>query len=219
MVLELKNVTLNYNGRPCLNNLSLTVGQGDLVLIHGPSGSGKTSLLRLINGLSSPQAGTILFRGKPIGDYPSVHLRRRVGYLQQTPVMVEGTVRQNLLLPFSFRSSIGAERPADEALIHLLERFELSGIGLSDDTLNLSVGEKQRLALIRALLMKPELLLLDEPTSALDPSSRKAVEEQIEESATEGDIPVVMVSHLDWVPERLKSRRLMLTDCRLKELS
>jgi putative ABC transport system ATP-binding protein len=219
MVLELKNVTLNYNGRPCLNNLSLTVGQGELVLIHGPSGSGKTSLLRLINGLSSPQAGTILFRGKPIGDYPSVHLRRRVGYLQQTPVMVEGTVRQNLLLPFSFRSSIGAERPADEALIHLLERFELSGIGLSDDTLNLSVGEKQRLALIRALLMKPELLLLDEPTSALDPSSRKAVEEQIEESATEGDIPVVMVSHLDWVPERLKSRRLMLTDCRLKELS
>jgi putative ABC transport system ATP-binding protein len=218
MVLELKNVTLNYNGRPCINNLSLTVEPGELALIHGPSGSGKTSLLRLINGLSSPQSGTVFFRGKPITDYASTRLRRQISYLQQTPIMVEGTVRQNLLLPFSFGSFVNGDRPGDERLRDWLERLKLTGIGLPDNALNLSVGERQRLAFIRTLLVEPEVLLLDEPVSALDPDSRRAVEAEVERLVGDRDIAVVMISHLDWSPRRLKPRRLLLSDCRLKEL-
>jgi len=217
MLLDIRDVSLGYNSKVIFSGLSLSVDSGDLVLISGPSGSGKSSLLRLLNRLNDPTDGNILFNGHPITDCKVVELRRQICYIQQTPMMIEGTVGQNLLLPFSFRSLRDAPPPADATLLGLLQQFRLADISLSDNASTLSVGQKQRLAFMRALLLKPKILLLDEPTSALDSESRTIVEEQIEELVVKQEMAVIMITHLDFKPRQIKVRRYLLGQGSLRE--
>ena len=217
MLLELIDISLTFDDSALFSHVSLTVDAGDLVIIGGPSGSGKTSLLRLLNRLNDPATGEIKLDGRPLTDYKVVELRRQICYIQQTPVMVDGTVRQNLLLPFSFESLRDLRAPADETLNVLLREFKLDDISLSDRAMVLSVGQKQRLAFIRALLLKPKTLLLDEPTSALDEDSRLVVEEHIERLAGEEALAIIMVTHLDYKPKHLEPRRYILKQDGLEE--
>ena len=109
--------------------------------------------------------------------------------------------------------------PASNEKQMWMETFLLEGVKLSDDAMKLSVGQKQRIALIRTLLVKPEILLCDEPTSALDQQSKEIVEDSLERLNVEHKISIVLVTHLDFKLNRAKSRRFLLQPDRLEEVS
>ncbi len=211
MIIELNNLSLAYDSKaPLFRDLNLSFNSNDFVLIQGPSGSGKSSLLRLLNRLQEPSSGTILIDNRPIDQYEITTLRRRIGYVQQVPVMVEGDVRKNLQLPFQFKASQDVLSPQDEDLRTWLNDFLLEEVALEDDAQLLSVGQKQRLALIRTLLTQPEVILCDEPTSALDNQSRTVVESWLERLNLAHNTGIVMVTHLDFAPAEVRPRKFML---------
>ena len=195
-VMEFSGVSFGFDpGRPLFSGLSLELARGTFYLVTGPSGSGKSTFLRLINRLEEPSGGTVFFNGRPLSDYPPPELRRSILFIQQTPVVVDGTVRENLLLPFSFKHNRGLAKPGDEVLRKELEQMLMGNVSLDDSARNLSVGQMQRLCLTRGLLLSPEMLLLDEPVSALDEESARIVERRAEGLCSGGGLTVVMVSH------------------------
>jgi len=212
MKIELHDVALAYgNGTRLLSNISLVVEAGAFVLIEGPSGSGKSSLLRLLNRLQEPTVGKILIDGAPILGLDVTELRRKIGYVQQTPIMLGGSVADNLHLSFRFRASRKQPPPDRERLRRWMDDFLLRDVDLTSDAMTLSVGQKQRIALIRSLLTEPEVLLCDEPTSALDSESRQIVQSSLEHLNVERNMSVVAVTHLDFRPGRVSAQRYHLS--------
>jgi putative ABC transport system ATP-binding protein len=177
--------------RNILNVPHLEIPSGRVTCIVGRSGSGKTTLMRMLNRMISPDAGTILFKGAPITEMDPVQLRRQVVMLPQTPVMFDGTIRDNLLIGLEFSEREPVE---DDVLSRVLEIMDLRK-GLDDTATTLSGGEKQRVALGRLLVMQPHVALLDEPSSALDEGTERAVIGRLADAARERGVTVVMVTH------------------------
>ncbi|NDV20346.1 ATP-binding cassette domain-containing protein [Pseudodesulfovibrio sp. JC047] len=201
MCLTLDAVSFTYpNGPTILRHASLTFEQGAFFLVRGPSGSGKSTLLRILCRLEEIQSGSIHYKDHDITDIPPASLRRCVAYVQQMPTLLPGTVRDNLLLPFTFQSNKDLCPPSDLELSALLESFLLSGVTLDSEADRLSVGQSQRICLIRSLLLRPEVILLDEPTASLDPESARVVLNKAAELSREG-ITVIMISHSEETPE------------------
>ncbi|WP_432735293.1 ABC transporter ATP-binding protein [Maridesulfovibrio sp. FT414] len=198
-VLEFRDVNFNWPGGRGLRDVSFSVFPGRFVLITGLSGAGKSTLLRLIVRLEEIDSGQILFEGESLGSFYPPLLRTRIGFVQQTPTVLPGSVRDNLLLPFRFQVRKENDIPEDGVLLGWMDRLGLDGFGLDSAAGDLSVGQKQRLCLIRSVLPRPAVLCFDEPTSALDPGSRARVEEVAEELVSEG-ITVLMVSHTGYRP-------------------
>ncbi len=195
-LLECKNMEFAFTGRPpLLQEVTLQVEAGDFILITGPSGSGKSTFLRILARFLTQTAGSILFHGQPIEDCEAPQYRRRVAYLHQTPVLVDDTVRHNLLLPFSFKTNGHLVAPPDDLLVNTLGTFLLEGLALDHPAKSLSGGQMQRLCLMRSVLLEPEIMLLDEPVSALDHESRQAVEVVVETLCRDQGIAVLAVSH------------------------
>lgn len=207
-LLELDRVSFAYPGKPpVLENASAVLERARFHILTGPSGAGKSTVLRLLCRLEEPTGGTILLDGEDLRRLPPPLLRRRVMYVQQTPTLVEGSVRDNLLLPFTFAANAGLPKPDDARLRALMQEFLLAGVDLEHKARALSVGQKQRLCLIRGLLLSPQAMLLDEPTSALDPESTEVVVAAARRLPTEKGVAVVMISHgreLDHVDEALR---------------
>jgi putative ABC transport system ATP-binding protein len=205
MRLELRNVSLQYPDKPPLfEGVNLTLESGGFMLIRGVSGSGKSSLLRLLNRLQEPTSGEIRVNGDSMAVREVTELRRKIGYVQQTPVMLEGTVEDNLMLPFGFRAARRLPQPSEEDLRRQMDDLKLGDVRLSDNAEQLSVGQKQRVALIRSLSVDPEVLLCDEPTSALDDESKGIVESRLERINVEQQIGIVMVTHAGFVPKQVR---------------
>lgn len=199
-LLRFEQVGFAYpGGRGALYGVNLSVRAGDFLLITGPSGAGKSTLLRLLVRLEEPKSGVIFFRDKSLAQYRPPLLRRKICLLPQAPLMVDGTIRDNLLLPFRFAANRDLAAPGENTLRHWLERLELSGIPLTENAQDLSLGQKQRLCLIRLLLLEPEIALLDEPASALDAESRDIVTAVTEERNKSGTT-ILYVSHSDYRP-------------------
>lgn len=189
-LLEFQNVTYINHKKTILNNLSININAGDFISIVGPSGSGKSTFLKLCTHLISPTGGSILFKDKDIMQYSPMELRKSIGYCFQTPYLFGDTVEDNISFPFSIRNlKVSLERTHE-----LLSSFNLDKEYLMMDVKNLSGGEKQRIALIRTLLFKPEILLLDEVTSALDVDNTLIVEEVINSLNQEGTT-VLWITH------------------------
>jgi ABC-type methionine transport system ATPase subunit len=190
---ELQNVSKSKNGNPILKNINLKFLSGEKHILLGPSGAGKTTLLRLLNRMDDPTSGYILIDEKNIRDIPVTELRRKVGMVFQIPVTFEGTVRDNLMVPYELGI---VENPPDENEIkHVLKLSELKVDFLDRKASELSVGEKQRLNIARTLINKPEVLLLDEPTSALDHASAISLLRSISKLNSLTGITVIMVTH------------------------
>jgi putative ABC transport system ATP-binding protein len=187
VLFELSEVSLARGDRRVLDSLSAAIPAGATAIV-GPSGAGKSTLLRLLNRLADPDAGTISFRGKPLGEYEPLALRREVSLVPQLPALLEGTVESNLAYAASLA---GKELDAERCL-------RLAGLDpdfAGRDVAKLSVGEQQRAMLARALSQEPAVLLLDEPTSALDHSARDAIEATLAELRRVLEISIVLVSH------------------------
>ncbi|MCA9597915.1 MAG: ABC transporter ATP-binding protein [Myxococcales bacterium] len=208
-LLELDSVTVSVSSRVLVRDVSLTVDAGELVALVGPSGSGKTELLRTIAGLRDADAGSIRFRGRAQGQEPLPEWRRHVTYVAQRAVLLDGSVEDNLLRPFRYRH-VSAESNREE-LTALAQRLGLGAGILGQAARTLSVGEQQRVGLLRALAIRPEVVLLDEPTSALDADAVSRVEAWLRERAAEG-LAAVIVTHDAEQAERLTVRRVQMRD-------
>ncbi|CCO25505.1 ABC transporter ATP-binding protein [Maridesulfovibrio hydrothermalis] len=199
-VLEFKDVTFHWPGGKGLSEVSFAVPAGQFVLISGSSGAGKSTLLRLAVRLEEIQQGEILLQGQPLDSFYPPALRTRIGFVQQMPVILPGSVRDNLLMPFTLQSRTDSTIPSDEILTGWMERLALTDVALDDEAGDLSVGQRQRLCLIRSVLPRPVVICFDEPTSSLDRESRERVERIAEELAAEG-IAVLMVNHTSYHPD------------------
>ncbi|MCB2188691.1 MAG: ATP-binding cassette domain-containing protein [Deltaproteobacteria bacterium] len=193
-VLSLTGVRFAYGEAPLIRGVELGLAAGEAVWISGPSGGGKSTLLRLMNRLLSPSGGNIRFLGRLLEEWPPPQLRRRAVLLGQAPVMTAASLADNLYLPFGFRAARDLTRPPWEEVAALLASLGLPGLAPATPAGELSVGQRQRVALARVLLLAPRLLLLDEPLAPLDPASRGLVEERLEEYLRGGGA-VVLVSH------------------------
>lgn len=205
-------------GQPGLSHVNLAVRPGDFVMLTGPSGAGKSTLLRLAVRLEEADAGVVRCGGRPVAEIPPAELRRTLGFVQQTPTVGAGTVRDNLMLPFTFAANKGLTPPDDAELAGWLARFRLAGVGLDATAAALSVGQRQRVCIIRTMLLRPAALLMDEPTSALDPESSGVVEALTEELNEDG-VTVLMVTHGAYRPARRPWRDVRVQDGGVREVA
>lgn len=205
VLVGLSNVVLRAQTAVMLDGVDLAIRRGRPTAIMGPNGAGKTSLLRLIMGLASPNAGEVTLAASDNGQ----PLRRAIVF--QKPVMLRRTVAANIAF-----ACAAANRPSGVADVERLLRL----VGLSAlahrPARRLSGGEQQRLALARALAREPELLLLDEPTASLDPAQTKAVEEIIATVAASG-VKVVIATHARGQAKRLAGEVVFLVRGRAVE--
>lgn len=193
-MLELRGLAVSAGGIMLLSGIDLTLSKGEMIAVCGPSGCGKTSLLRAVAGLDDPAAGTVLLDGSSPFATGWPRFRRRVVLVDQRPVLIPGTVRDNLMLPFRYSISGGLGFPAGEAL-SLLETFGVSGDRFSQEARTLSQGQQQRVCLVRSFLLKPDVLLLDEPTSALDPGAVSSVEKTLADETRRRGLSALVVTH------------------------
>lgn len=218
-MIEFQNVTFSYpDSKPLFQGLSYFFRKGAFYLITGPSGAGKSTLLKLMNRIESPASGEIRFEGTPFSRFYPPELRKKIVTIQQTPIAVSGSVRENLLLPFRFKANLQKKRPDDQTLSGFMNDFILDGVSLDDSADTLSVGQLQRVCLIRGMLLDPQVLLLDEPASALDPESRRIVEEKAQAFIKTGEKMVVMISHHAFTPDKVTPVVLEVKKGEIKEI-
>jgi putative ABC transport system ATP-binding protein len=177
-----------------LDRVSVALDSGEIVDVTGPSGAGKTTLLRALARLLPDVTGSLALSGRPADEFAPPEWRRRVTLLPQTTALMPGTVRDNLLLPWSLKVRSGDRPPPDGSLEQALRDVGLAEIALTRDASRLSVGQAARVALLRVVLAAPAVLLLDEPEANLDDESAAQVAVLTERFAASGGA-VVRVRH------------------------
>ena len=183
--LAVRGLTVSYGDRPVVFSVDLTVPKGSMTAIIGPNGSGKTTLLRAINGLERLRGGTINWNCQ------SEIARERQAFVFQSPVMLRRSVTKNIEYPLRLKGC--SKEKIASTISDWLTRIGLEKSAQMDATW-LSGGEKQKLALARALACEPELLLLDEPTANLDGSATREIEALLQQAAQDG-VRIVMTTH------------------------
>jgi branched-chain amino acid transport system ATP-binding protein len=191
-MLELKDIEAGYNKKPVLNGVSMTVNRGEIVALMGPNGAGKSTVLKTVIGVLKTRQGAVLFNGERLnGNSPAKIIGRGIVYVPQgNAVFNDLTVLENL--------QMGAFLLTDNTLIEqrmqdVFGLFPEIAERKNMDAGNLSGGEKQMLALGRALMLKPEVLLLDEPSLGLSPKAVKKAFETIKGIAKHYNTAVLMV--------------------------
>jgi sulfate transport system ATP-binding protein len=195
MEIRASNVTKAFGPRPVLRGVDLHVPSGGIVALLGPSGCGKTTLLRILAGLELPDAGSVLFEGRDVGD---IHPRARgVGFVfQHYALFSHMSVFENVAFGLRVRprGERLSERAIRERVSDLLALVRLEDIALLRPT-QLSGGQRQRVALARALAVQPRVLLLDEPLSALDAAVRKDLRQWLRRLHDDLGVTSVFVTH------------------------
>ncbi len=189
-VIRFVEVGVVCRGRRILEGVSFSVSQGEKVALQGPSGGGKSTILLTLLGAFRVCQGEVRFRGESLHPGTIRDVRQSVAYIGQEPVLGADTGEEALLLSFSFRAN-RAFRPDKSRLVEVLETVGLEPDILARRVATVSGGEKQRLAIARALLLQKKIFLCDEITSALDSPSREIVLQLF----SAPDITVLSVSH------------------------
>ncbi len=188
-MLKLEHIRKSYDGVTILKDISLEIGDGEIVSILGPSGCGKTTLLNLILGITECDNGKIIFDGE---DLTSVPMEKR-GFnivFQDYALFPNYNVYKNITYGLRNKPDISTQQEVDD-LIHLLGLEE----HLEKRIDQLSGGQKQRVALARTMVMKPKILLMDEPLSALDGVIKESIKERIKTIAKEFHLTTIIVTH------------------------
>jgi putative ABC transport system ATP-binding protein len=207
-VLALDDVTVVRGEVTVLEGITTQIAPGRCTALAGPSGAGKSTLLRLLDRLEEPTSGAVLLHGRSLPSYDVLEVRRRVGLVQQAPVLLGETVLEDLR---TGRPELGEDEARE-----LLARAGLADQSLGRATASLSGGEAQRLCLARALAVGPEVLLLDEPTSALDAVAAMSVERVVRALVADG-LTAVLVSHDLRQARRLADDVVVLRAGRIEE--
>lgn len=215
MLLQLHNITKgygepgNHNYRQVLKDLNFEVENGNRVAIVGPSGSGKTTMLNLIGALDSPEKGKILFDGKDITGYTKAELaefrNQHLGFIfQMHHLLPQLTLMENVMLPFlpKGKSIQNEQKEWAEYLVKKVGIWEQRNQKPSQ----LSGGECQRTAVVRALVNKPELLLADEPTGALDEENANALTDLLIKLSEEEGVTLITVTHAAAIADRMAKK-------------
>src|SRR5437762_6726162 len=193
-LVELRGVSKKYAGAAALQPTDLDFARGKTTVLIGPSGCGKSTLLRLIIRLLDPDTGTIRFDGAAITPANISDLRRRIGYvIQDGGLFPHLTARKNILLMANHLKWPAEKMNSRLSELCTLTRFPESALGRFP--LELSCGQRQRISLMRALMLSPELLLLDEPLGALDPLVRAALLKDLKEIFTRLNQTAILVTH------------------------
>jgi putative ABC transport system ATP-binding protein len=208
-------------GPGVLQDVSLGLRQGEILGLEGPSGCGKSTLLWLLARMLPLGSGRLQLNGRPAEEISPTEWRRGVGLALQKPVMVTGTVRDNLLLPHQLRcrrelSGSDEEGLSDAGLQEGLRELGLDEIELERDSSLLSVGEAARISFLRSLLAAPHCLLLDEPTASLDQDSAAKLAGRLARFVSSGGTALVVQHGRNDIPV---GRKLRLEAGRLRELS
>ena len=207
VVLRAETIHLRLGNLLILNGISLDVRQGRCLMIMGANGAGKSQFLRVLNGLAQPNEGAVLCQGRLLDR----SARDRQAMVFQRPVLLRRSVLGNLRFALSGRGLARFDRY--KRISKALEMARLQDRA-DRPARTLSGGEQQRLAIARALIIQPDVLLLDEPTASLDPASTRAVEEMIHTAKLAG-ITIVMVTHDAGQARRLADDVAFLHDGRL----
>ena len=216
-MIDVKHLSKSFGDHLVLDDISEHIYPGDKVVIIGPSGSGKSTILRSLNLLEEPSAGSITFDGLEITNPKTDidQIRRRMGMVfQHFNLFPNMTIKRNITLA-PVRAGLMKQAQADELAMQLLRR-----VGLEEKAdaypNQLSGGQKQRIAIVRALAMNPEVMLFDEPTSALDPEMVGEVLQVMKELADEG-MTMVVVTHEMGFAREVGNRILFMADGKILE--
>lgn len=194
-MIEYKNINKSYNGVSIIEDLNLTIKDGEFVVLIGPSGCGKTTTLKMLNRLIDADNGEILINGKNIYSIPSEKLRRNVGYvIQQIGLFPNMTVEQNIcVVPKLLKWD--KERCSERAK-ELMEMVHMPYEKYGDKYPNeLSGGQQQRIGVLRAMAAEPPIILMDEPFGALDPITRDVLQDEVKQLQKRLGITVIFVTH------------------------
>ena len=204
-MLELVNISKSYEwpgdtGSMCvLKDITLTIEKGESVAIVGPSGSGKSTLLNIVGALDQPTSGRVLFDGKNLAELNEAELakirNKEIGFVFQLHhLLPQCTVLENVLVPTLAEKNRVSTKDVQERATVLLKR-----VGLEDWSLHrpgeLSVGQRQRVAVVRALINEPKLLLADEPTGSLDKDASENIAELLAELNRSEGVTLIVVTH------------------------
>jgi D-methionine transport system ATP-binding protein len=194
LAIATNQVSYQTKFRTLLTNISVAIAKGQKTALIGATGSGKTTFLRLLNRLIDPSAGNILWNGKNIQEIPIQTLRRKVLLVSQEPSLLGMTAFEAIAYPLQLQNLPKSE--IDSRSQKWLEKLQLDRQLLSRSELELSLGQRQWVAIARALVMEPEILLLDEPTSSLDRGlSHLLLDTLTELTQLTPPVTVVMINH------------------------
>ncbi len=215
-MLEASKICLTASGRRLLDDVSLTLHSGQRDAIVGATGSGKTVFLRALSQLDAIDSGTIRWSGETVRGGEIPQLRSRVIYLHQRPALFEGTVEENFLVPFRMQCHRRREYSRDKLLLWL-DSIGRDASFLQQASSDLSGGEAQIVALLRAIQLEPAVLLLDEPTAALDEQTTRHIERLVLDwhSQAIDERAFIWVSHNKEQVARVADQVFLMTNGRL----
>ncbi|WP_448267170.1 ABC transporter ATP-binding protein [Nostoc sp. DSM 114159] len=183
----------NQQGYPILRDIDLEVFQGDRIAIVGPVGAGKTSLLRLINRLIEPTSGKLYLENQEYRQIPVIQLRQMLVLVLQESKLLGMTVGQALAYPLVLRGL--PKQTIQERVNHWTDQLHIPHEWLGRTEVQLSAGQRELVAIARALVIQPKILLLDEPTSALDPGTASHLMQVLIQLSQTHQTTIVMVNH------------------------
>ena len=212
-MIRFDNVTVSNGNMSIIRDVSFEVSACERVVLYGKSGSGKSTVLTTIVGAHVPSSGTVYFDEEAVSRRNIDKVRQTVSFIGQEPLLGSEKTRDALLLPFSYKAHRD-KAPSSKQINAILENLQLNREILEKDVSFLSGGEKQRIAIARAMLLNKNIFLLDEVTSALDIESKRAVLQLF----TEAPYTIISVSHdPDWF--KICSRFIKIEGGRIAEIT
>lgn len=214
-IIELKNISTSYGAEEILHDVSLSIGEGEFVVMIGPSGCGKTTLLKVINGLVIPSRGEVIVEGEKLESCHMISLRRRIGYaVQGARLFPHMTIEDNICYVPALEKKL-TDREKAELTGEMLKLVQLEPELGKRFPGQLSGGQQQRIGIARALANHPKILLMDEPFGAVDEITRKGLQDELLALQEKTGVTVVFITHDIREAMKLGSRIVVIKEGRL----